>query len=87
LEVNQELTVENLSVPSRVTVLTEKELTVVKVGPLVTKEAEAQAAAEEAAAAQAAATVEAVAATPAEGVPAEKPQEAPPAKAPTEKKE
>lgn len=86
LEVNQELTVEKLSVPAGVTVLTEKGLTVVKVGPLVTREAEAQAQAEEAAAAQAAATTEAAAA-PAEGTPAEKPQEPTAAKAPTEKKE
>jgi large subunit ribosomal protein L25 len=53
-EVNQELTVEKLSIPSGVTVLTEGHLTVVKVGPLVTKEAEAQAATEAAAAADAA---------------------------------
>ena len=73
LEVNQELTVEHLSVPAGVAVLTEKGLTVVKVGPLVTKEAEAQAAAEVAAAAQAAVV-------PAEAATVEKPQEATPLK-------
>lgn len=70
-EVDQELKVSNLVFSADVTVLTDKELTVVKVGSLVTKEAEAQAA-EEAAA-------KAAAATPAEGeVPVtEKTEEAP----------
>jgi large subunit ribosomal protein L25 len=50
-EVDQEVKVEQLHVGSSVTVLTDGSLTIVKVGPLVTKEAEAQAA-EEAAAAE-----------------------------------
>jgi large subunit ribosomal protein L25 len=53
-EVDQEVKVVDIKVGSAITVLTDGELTVVKVGPLVTKEAEAQAAAEEAAAAEAA---------------------------------
>lgn len=53
-EVDQEVKVSDIAVGSDVTVLTDAGLTVVKVGPLVTKEAEAQAAAEEAAAAEAA---------------------------------
>jgi len=92
-EVNQELTVEKLSIPPGVTVLTEGGLVVVKVGPLITKEAEAQAAADAAAAAQAAAAT-AAAAEPAPGAeaPAEKAPEATapkaePPKPPTEKKE
>jgi large subunit ribosomal protein L25 len=85
-EVDQEFTVEKLSVPSSVTVLTEGHLTVVKVGPLVTKEAEEQAAAEEAASAEAAAAT-AEAATPAgEGATAEKSQDGA-AKPPADKKE
>lgn len=52
-EVDQEVKVSQLQVAPGVSVLTDGSLTVVKVGPLVTKEAEAQAA-EEAAAAQAA---------------------------------
>ncbi|HUD20029.1 MAG TPA: 50S ribosomal protein L25 [Patescibacteria group bacterium] len=76
-EVNQELKVSDLSVASGVTVLTDGTLTIVKVGPLVTKEAEALAASEAAAAAEAAA-LKAEAATPttegqvpaAEGAPA-----------------
>lgn len=79
-EVDQELKVSDLTVPSSVTVLTEGELTVVKVGPLVTKEAEAQATEE------AAASAEAAAATP-EGAAAEGATAATTEKAPTEKKE
>lgn len=56
--VDMEVKVANLKVPNGVSVLTSGELTVVKVGPLVTKEAEAQAAAEEQAAAEAQATSE-----------------------------
>lgn len=48
-EVNDELKVADLNVPQAVKVLTDTGLTVVKIGPLVTKEAEAQAAAETAA--------------------------------------
>jgi large subunit ribosomal protein L25 len=88
-DVDQELKVEQLSVPKGVTVLTEAELTVVKVGPLVTKEAEEQAAAEQAAAAEAAAATGAEA--PAAGEQAAQPQaeaaKGEPSKAPTEKKE
>ncbi len=52
-EVDQEIKVGDVHVSGAVTVLTDGGLTVVKVGPLVTKEAEAQAAAEAAAAAEA----------------------------------
>ncbi len=75
-EVDQEVKVSDLRLGSGVTVLTDADLTVVKVGPLVTKEAEAQAAAEEAAAAEAAvaagdeAPAEGEAAKPAEDKPA-----------------
>ena len=51
-EVNQELKVSDLKIPSGVVLLTDSGLTVVKVGPLVTREA-AQMAAEEKAAAEA----------------------------------
>jgi large subunit ribosomal protein L25 len=84
LEVNQEFKVSDLAVPAEVTILTDLSLTIIKVGPLVTKEAEAQAAAEEAAAAEAAAT-----AAPVEGAPAAEgaaPVEGAPAAAPEEKK-
>lgn len=64
--VDQEFKVSDLKVPSEVTVLTEPSVGVVKVGPLVTKEAEAEAKAAEAAAAAAAAE-----AAPTEGAPAE----------------
>jgi len=57
-EVNQEVKVSDLKVAGDVTVLTDAGLTVVKVGSLVTKEAEAQAAAEAVAAAEAAAAAE-----------------------------
>jgi large subunit ribosomal protein L25 len=53
-EVDQEVKVEDIHLPAGITILTDAALTVVKVGPLVTKEAEEQAAAEEAAAAEAA---------------------------------
>lgn len=52
-EVNQEVKVSELTVSSSVSVLTDGDLTVVKVGPLVTREAEAQATEEAAAAADA----------------------------------
>lgn len=61
VEVNQECTVAHLSVPAGVTVLADAELTLVKVGPLVTKEAEAQEAAEKAEAAEASAATDAAA--------------------------
>ncbi len=93
--VDQEIKVSDLKLPAGVTVLTDQTLTVVKVGSLVTKEAEAEAKAEEEA--KAAAVAEAAAAAgpqvgaPAEGAPeGEKPAEvAPPQekKAPEEKKE
>ncbi|MCX6793945.1 MAG: 50S ribosomal protein L25 [Candidatus Gottesmanbacteria bacterium] len=80
-EVNREVKVSELKIPAGVTVLTDKDQSVVRVGALISKEAEAEAAAEAAEAAAAAA--EAAAATPpaggapAEGVPtAEKPAEA-----------
>jgi large subunit ribosomal protein L25 len=61
-EIDQEVKVGGIKVPSGVTILTDAELTVVKVGPLVTKEAEAQAAADEVAAAEAAGAAEGAAA-------------------------
>lgn len=64
--VDRELKVSDLIVPSGVTLLTDAGLVVAKVGALVSKEAEAQAAAEAAAAAEAQAS-----AAPAEGVAAE----------------
>jgi large subunit ribosomal protein L25 len=82
--VDQELKVSDLAVPGEVTILTDITLPVVKVGPLVTKEAEAQAAAEEAAAAEAATA--AAPAEGAEGTPAAAPTEGAPAAAPTEEK-
>ncbi len=66
-EVNQEVKVSDITVPSGVTVLTAQDQSVVRVGSLISKEAEAQAAAEAAAAAAAAA--ESAAAT--TGAPAE----------------
>lgn len=78
-EIDQEVKVGDLPVPSGVTVLTAQDQAVVRVGPLISKEAEAQAAAEAAAAAAAAA--EAAAAAPA-GEAA--PQEAPAGEAPAE---
>lgn len=74
-EVNQEVKIGDLKVPAGLTVVTDKELTVVKVGSLISKEAASEAAAEAAKAAEAAAA-EAGEAKPAEGeVPAEKPKE------------
>ncbi len=65
--VDQELKVADLKVPGSVTVLSEPTVRVVKVGALVTKEAEAEAVAEAAAAAVKAA--EATTVAPAEGAP------------------
>ncbi len=73
-DVDQEVKVSDLRVPSGVTVLTAQDQSVVRVGPLISKEAEAQAAAEAAAAAakaaEAAAAAPAAGAAPAEGAPA-----------------
>lgn len=55
-EVNQEVKIADLKIPAGLTVLSDKELTVVKVGSLITKEAEAEAASDAAKAAEAAAT-------------------------------
>jgi len=87
-EVNKELKVSDLKVPSGVTVVTEPSLTVVKIGALVSKEAEAQVAAEAAAAAAAeeAAAIEAPPAEAAAEVPAEAAAGEPVAKPETEKK-
>lgn len=79
-DVNQEVKVGELKIPSGVTFLTDKDQSVVRVGALISKEAEAEAAAEAAAAAAAAAEA-AAAAPPAGGAPAEA---APPAEAPVE---
>ncbi len=89
-EVGQEIKVSDIQVPSGVAVLTDAGLTVVKVGALVSKEAEAQAAADAAAAAEAAPPSGGEA--PAEGAeaPAEEKKEAPvkeEAPKPEEKKE
>lgn len=78
-EVNEEIRVKDLKVPAGITVHTDAELTVVKVGSLVTKEAEKEAAEEAAKAAEtavAAEGAEAAGAPAAEGqAPAEKPKE------------
>ena len=63
VDVDQELKVSDLKVPHGVTILTDSEQTLVKVGSLVSKEAEAEAAEEAAKAAEVAAAV----APPAEG--------------------
>ncbi len=70
--VDEQILVNDLKLPSGVTVLSEPSQVVFKIGELVTKEMEAQAAADEAAAAEASATTEAEGETPAEG---EKPAE------------
>lgn len=83
-EVDQELKVSALKVPSGVTILTEGEQTLVKVGSLVSKEAQAQEAQEAAAAQAAAAPVEGAQASQGEAPQGdEKKEEA----APPEKKE
>lgn len=84
-DVNQELNVKDLTFPKGVTVLTDTGLTVVKVGPLVTKEAEAQAAADTAAAQVAAATT--AEAAPSSEVPAEAAKQQEEVKPKEEKKE
>jgi len=79
-QVNQEVKVGELKIPSGVTLLTDKDQSVVRVGALISKEAEAEAAAEAAAAATAAAEA-AAAAPPAGEAPAE---EAPVSEKPAE---
>ncbi len=69
-EVGQEIKVSGLTIPAGVTVLTDPELVVVKVSPLVSKEAEEQAAAEAAEAAEAAAPAEGAEGEQAEAAPA-----------------
>lgn len=81
-DVDQEVKVGDLTVASGVTLLTAKDQSVVRVGALISKEAEAEAAAEAAKAAAAAA--EAAAAPPAEAPPAEAAPAAPPAGEPAE---
>lgn len=83
-EVDQEVKVKDLKAPAGVTILDEAELTLAKIGPLITKEAEKLAAEEAAAAAAAAAEV----APAAEGVEEGKvaPAEEKPAGAPAEEK-
>lgn len=74
-EVNQEVKIKDLTIPSEITVLSDTELTVVKVGSLVTREVQEEVAAE---AAKAAEAVAAEAPPAAEGeAPAEKPKEEP----------
>lgn len=55
MEVNQEVKIGDLKIPAGLTALSDATLTVVKIGSLITKEAEAEAAAEAAKAAEAAA--------------------------------
>lgn len=91
-EVGQQLTVADLAAPAGVTILSDKSQIIVKIGELISKEAQEQAAAEAAAAeaAKAATASSAAPAAPAEGaVPAEgtKPEEVKPAAAPTAKQE
>ncbi len=74
-QVNDEIKVSDLQTPGEIAVLTGPDLTVVKIAPLVTKEAEAQVAAEEAAAA-AAKTTEAEQAPASEPTPTAEPQPA-----------
>lgn len=74
-EVNQEIKVADLSIPTGVTLLSDATITVAKIGSLVTKEAEAQAAEEAAAAEAAQAPAEGEA--PAEGAKAPEGGEAP----------
>lgn len=81
--VDQELKVNNLTIPSGVTVLTEGGVSVAKVGSLVTKEAEAEAKAAQEAAAQAAAAAAPTEAAPAPTEGAPKPAET--GSTPTEK--
>jgi large subunit ribosomal protein L25 len=81
-DVNEEVKVGELKVPSGVTLLTDKDQSVVRVGALISKEAEAEAAAEAAAAAAAAAeaaaaTTAAAGTAPTETAPADKAAEAP----------
>lgn len=84
-EVGQEVKVKDLKVPAGLTVLSDAELTIVKIGSLITKEAEAEAAAESAKAAEAAAAAPAEGA---EGAAAPAPEGAAPAeKAKEESKE
>lgn len=83
-EVNAEVKVGDLKIPTGVTVLSDASLTVVKIGSLVSKEAEAEAAAEAAKAAEAAAA----AAAPSEAGEVKKTDgEAAPEKVQTEKKD
>ncbi len=60
-EVGQDITAANVALPSGVTLITDSTTVLVKVGPLVTKEAEAEVAADAAQAAEAAASAETVA--------------------------
>ncbi len=78
-EIDSEFRVKDLKVPSGVTLVSDTEVTLVKIGALISKEAEKQAAEEAAAAAATAAA--AVAAPAAEGAP-----ETPSVEAPTEEK-
>lgn len=84
--VDDQITVGNLQIPEGVTVLTDSEQVVVKIGELVTKEAEAQAAAEAAAAQAAKAETTEAAPTAEESKTEEKPQETAPLEQKTEEK-
>jgi large subunit ribosomal protein L25 len=85
-EIDQEITVGDVTVPKGAQIQTDRELTVVKVGPLVSKEVEAEQAAEAAAAAAAQAEGEAAAGEGAE-VPAAEPREGEEPLKPIEKEE
>lgn len=78
-EIDQELKVADLHVPNGVTILSDAAVSVVKIGALVSKEAEEQAAAEAAAAQEAAAPAEGEA-VPGEQAPTPAEAEAPPEK-------
>jgi len=82
--VNEQITVADLKAPQNVTILTDKDHVVAKIGELVSKEAQAQAVAEAQAAEAAKATTAEAAAPTAEGAKPEVPKEA--AKAATEAK-
>jgi large subunit ribosomal protein L25 len=84
---DEELKVADIKAPKGVTVLTDTVLTIAKIGPLVTKEAEAEAAAEAAAAAASAAEAAPTAEAGSTEESAAKAPEAAPAKAPEQKKE
>lgn len=81
-EVDQEITVSQLKAPSGVVILTDPDVTVVKIGALVSREAEAQAAEEAQVAEEASTEAEAPSEEGEEGQPAEKSKESASAESP-----